>query len=184
LRARVLIALLVSTGALANGGCVDASDFQEFKCPPFSPDFEQYVAPLLEQRCGSLDCHGDVARPLRIYGQFGLRLLTLQELANPDLAFANGTFTGGKPTSQAENTATWASVCALEPERSTAVANGEERPDEEGGRGLMFLRKPSGRERHKGGKVIEQPREPYSCVYSWLIGVVNVADCQVALQAP
>lgn len=32
------------------------------------------VHPILEARCGTLDCHGDPGRPFRIYAETGLRL--------------------------------------------------------------------------------------------------------------
>ena len=33
-----------------------------------------FVAPVLEKRCGSIDCHGSIYRNMRIYGFGGLRL--------------------------------------------------------------------------------------------------------------
>ena len=45
--------------------------------PTLDVDFEGYeqqVHPYVEVACGTLDCHGDEGRPLRLYGEFGLRL--------------------------------------------------------------------------------------------------------------
>jgi hypothetical protein len=50
--------------------------------------FEANVQPFVAPGCGSLDCHGAVGRPLRIYSMFGLRIgndrdldVTAEELA-------------------------------------------------------------------------------------------------------
>lgn len=36
--------------------------------------FEAGVQPVITETCGSLDCHGDPGRPLRLYAERGLRL--------------------------------------------------------------------------------------------------------------
>jgi len=36
--------------------------------------YARFVQPYVGIRCASLDCHGDTARPLRIYAEDGLRL--------------------------------------------------------------------------------------------------------------
>ena len=41
------------------------------------------VEPVLERACGTLDCHGQVGRPLRIYGQYGLRFVDPDAATRP-----------------------------------------------------------------------------------------------------
>jgi hypothetical protein len=161
------------------------------------------VAPVLEQRCGSLDCHGNIARPLRIYGQNGLRYANLFD---PDCQagidaeecearyligryFGDAARAGIYPgsdgiatsTSQDELRQTRNSICGLEPERMTEVTLGRESPD-----ALLLLTKALRLERHKGDKVFEKGSLDYECVVSWLtseIGdnVVAVDACNQAL---
>ena len=98
--------------AVAFLGCVQDPGLQVTACP----DLKTFssVSPVLEQRCGSLDCHGNIARPLRIYGARGLRFVNVNsdeanQLVNPKLARDKGTFpgTGGKATTDAERAQTW-----------------------------------------------------------------------------
>ena len=74
--ARLAIALALGTSvgvgvAIGFSGCVANDGVTDAKCPPIE-DFRS-VSALLEQRCGTLDCHGDVARPFKLYGRIGLR---------------------------------------------------------------------------------------------------------------
>ncbi|MFI5301931.1 MAG: hypothetical protein ACHREM_27900, partial [Polyangiales bacterium] len=62
------------------------------------------VANMLNKTCGTLDCHGEIGRNLRIYGREGLRL---------DAA----DIPGGGPTTSAEIDADFRSAVGLEPER-------------------------------------------------------------------
>src|SRR5690606_33232984 len=113
------------------------------------------VSPVIEQRCGSLDCHGSIARPFRVYGSRGLRHIdvydpdAVNQLSDPSLAEENGTYPGtdGKatPTTEAEMEQTRRSACGLEPEKINRVINGELRPED-----LLLVRKPLEIERHKG----------------------------------
>jgi hypothetical protein len=118
-------------------------------CRPFNPqnpdDSFPLVSEVLEKSCGSLDCHGALARPLRLYGSTGLRR------PEPDLGSEGCTaaenncgdgrtctegigcldsgiknyaeyYSGGSiattPSEQLEN---WRSLCGLEPEITTLV---------------------------------------------------------------
>ena len=106
-------------------------------------------ADVLARRCGSLDCHGHIARPLRIYGQNGLRL-------DPN------DFPGGRPRTVDESRATYLSVIGLEPEQV----------------GVLMIDKANGNERHKGGRIFADQSDPgYLCLASWLRGAVDVASC-------
>src|SRR5687768_7895351 len=62
------------------------------------------VAAVFEKRCASLDCHGQVARNLRLYSSRGLRL--------PNDA---GLLPGAGDTTQDELAANYQSILTLEP---------------------------------------------------------------------
>ena len=53
---------------------VDAPSYDQFKGVNITAT-QAGVSRLLEKRCGTLDCHGQVGRSLRLYGQFGLRFV-------------------------------------------------------------------------------------------------------------
>jgi hypothetical protein len=125
-----------------------------------------YVSGMLGERCGTLDCHGQVGRPLRIYGSRGLRL-------DPNDTSGHG------GTRAAEHEANLLAVVGLEPELTCAVleAMGEE-PNR-----LSLVRKPSGREAHKGGVVFATPDDDAAtCLLCWLSGQVDRDACQRASQ--
>ncbi len=168
-------------------GCVQDPGLQQEACP----DLKAFssVSPVFEQRCGSLDCHGNIARPLRIYGSRGLRYVAISELgeiADPSQAQKNGTFpgAGGKATTDAERSQSWHAICGLEPEKMTQVTLGAASPES-----LMLLTKPLKLERHKGDKVFEKGSPDYDCIVSWLTsstagGAVDTATCNESLKNP
>lgn len=134
------------------------------------PDRASFDAPstYLERHCGSLDCHGQPGRPLRVYGQFGMRL-------SPDDA------PGGKARTDDELSANYVSVIGLEPEIMGLVATQHGAEPER----LMLIRKPLGTERHKGGKIFSDQSDPgYLCLTSWLRGTVDGAACAAASASP
>lgn len=117
-------------------------------CVPFDPqdanDPFVLVSGVLERRCGSLDCHGGLSRPLRVYGNAGLRRpepdLGTEECALGDDCGAGRTckegtgcvdskiydyaeyYSGGSiATTPAERLDNWRSLCGLEPELMTVV---------------------------------------------------------------
>jgi hypothetical protein len=105
-------------------------------------------ADMLSARCGTLDCHGQAGRPLRIYGENGLRL-------DPD------DVPGGRPRTEAETHATYVSVIGLEPEQLDAAPSDPSR--------LLLVRKALGTERHKGASVFVDESDPgYGCLAAWL----------------
>jgi hypothetical protein len=161
-------------------------DFED-KIVVACPDVASFasVSPVLEKRCGSLDCHGSIARPLKVFGSYGLRLYDATEvcvsgeICDYEAAKENLTFGGGKPTTSDEHEQTRRSVCGLEPERTNQVVRGERDPRE-----LMLLRKPLLIERHKGGQLLLKGGAGAVCIESWLRGEVEVADCQLAAAEP
>jgi hypothetical protein len=123
------------------------------------------VSPFLENGCGTIDCHGTPARPLRIMGYTGLRL-------DPS------DVPGGNPTTVAEVDANWESVCGLEPELMTEVTEGQLSPD-----ALLLLQKPLLQTHHKGNQIIVEGDDGYTCLTSWLTGQVDAVACARAAAA-
>ena len=113
----------------------------------------------------TLDCHGQVGRPMRIYGQYGLRFV--------DDA---GNVPGVQPTTATEYEANYQSVIGLQPELMTEVVQGNAPPED-----LMLLRKPLQLERHKGGAVFVDGDDGETCILSWLSGKTNFTACTAAV---
>jgi len=164
------LAMLLGTGACAHDYSVDQTEIQ-------APDYDQFkganlsatqagVSRLFERRCGTLDCHGQIGRPLRIYGQLGLRFV--------DDA---GDQPGGSSTTETEYQANYQSVIGVQPEIMTRVVTGDLPPE-----ALMILRKPLQLERHKGGAVFVEGDDAYNCVTSWLGGQADYTACGNATQ--
>ena len=118
------------------------------------------VSSVLERRCGGLDCHGEPARNLRVYGRFGLRL------DGRDVV-------GGAETTDAEVDATYESVITVSPERLSRVtaARGADAD------GWLVLSKGRGREAHVGGSRLVAGTPADDCVLSWLADSVDTALC-------
>jgi hypothetical protein len=125
------------------------------------------VSAFLEQRCGTLDCHGQVGRSLRLYGFVGLRL-------DPN------DVPGGRATTPDEVDANYQSVVGLEPEVLAAVVqDGGARPER-----LTLVRKARGTEHHKGGALVTPGDAQDRCLTSWLAGAVDESACADALMTP
>jgi hypothetical protein len=171
-------ALAISLIVLAAGCARDFEKPRTFLCP--EPENFQTVSFVIEKRCGSLDCHGNLARPMRITGSTGLRLYTPDQFADPIEAENDGVGPGGtEATTAAELEANREAICGIEPERTEQVVLGNLDPTD-----LMVIRKPTLRERHKGGAVFFKGGAGESCVASWLTGAVILPDCIEAIQAP
>jgi hypothetical protein len=166
-------------------GCLEAPGPRATSCPD-GAIFASEVMLVIERRCGSLDCHGSIARPMRVYSQTGLRYVDIvkdgtAQYNDPNAAEKSGTYPGfKKATTPAESQETLRSICGLEPERMTQVVLGQEADPER----LLLLSKPLELERHKGGKVISKGSPDYNCILSWMQGKppnkVDKAECQVA----
>jgi hypothetical protein len=109
------------------------------------------VTTVFERRCGSLDCHGSIARNMRIYSKSGLRL--------PNEA---GLTPGNGETTLDEITANYQSILTLEPELSNAVIDGADPYT------LQIVKKPLELEKHKGGPAIRKGDDAERCIVSWL----------------
>lgn len=146
-------------------------------CPPLE-DFPK-VSQLLEQRCGTLDCHGNDARPLRIYSQYGLRFVgddETGEIYSGNLA---------APTTEEEIARNYFAVCGLEPEKM-AFVQVEEADPEELAEELTLVRKPRLTEKHKGGRIWDRGKVEDRCLVNWIAadyepGAMNLDDCNEAL---
>jgi hypothetical protein len=131
------------------------------------------VGDYLDHRCGSLDCHGQVGRNLRIWGCEGMRL-------DPHAVPICSVPQGGSATTPAEHQATYRSLVGLEPTvMSQVVADHGAHPEL-----LTFVRKARGLEAHKGGTLIT-PGDPQDvCITSWLAGQTDQTACANALGYP
>jgi hypothetical protein len=131
------------------------------------------VANFLDHRCGSLDCHGNLARNLVIWGCEGLRL----EIYDAPIC---GRAQGGRPTTSDEHQHTYRSLVGLEPTvMSTVVASHGQDPDI-----LTFVRKARGEEAHKGGALIMPGDDQDVCITSWLAGATDTIACASAITQP
>ncbi len=153
----------VNTNAVTEVTGPDKGQFSEIGTVNGSVQYG--VSTVLERRCGTLDCHGQVGRPLRIYGQYGLRFV--------DDA---GDVPGVQPTTATEYEANYQSVVGLQPELMTEVVQGNAQPED-----LLLLRKPLQLERHKGGAVFVDGDDGDTCFTSWLAGQTNFAACTAAV---
>lgn len=135
--------------------------------PQALPDATAFppVAQLLDVRCGSVDCHGTVARNLRLYGSAGLRWSTSDRPLSPVC------------DRKAEVDQDYESVVDLEPEAmGQVVASGGANPD-----ALTMMRKARGTESHKGGKIWNEGDDSDTCLVSWLSGKADAGACAKGL---
>jgi len=164
---------LVLTG-MGAWSCVGTGDMEATPCPNHDV-FVNNVSPYLERRCGTLDCHGQTTRWMRIYGQLGLRLP-----ADPKDPAAPINISGGAVTTPAELEANFEAVCNLDPEAMRDVVEKLGASAEK----LLLVTKARGLERHKGGKVVNEQDEGDRCILNWLKfreATVVGPDCQAAV---
>ncbi len=129
---------------------------------PARANFEQ-VADAMQPHCGTLDCHGEVGRNMRLFGGRGLRLAAGANPLDGD-------------TTPAEYDSTFWSVTGLEPETLTAVLEAKGADPER----LSLIRKGRGHERHKGGTLMNAGDPLDQCLVSWLAGAIAAGPCMVA----
>jgi hypothetical protein len=121
------------------------------------------VADAMQPSCGTLDCHGQPDRNLRLFGGRGLRLDPAKTSKDGD-------------TDPAEYDANYWSVVALEPEiLSTVVADGGRDPER-----WILIRKGRGTTRHKGGTLMHPNDDLDQCIVEWLKGNILVDRCFAA----
>lgn len=121
--------------------------------------------------CGTLDCHGQQGRNMRVWSKYGMRAQV--NVANPPVP-------GSGETTKTETELTYRSVVGLEPEiMSQVVRDGGQHPER-----LTMIRKALGTEAHKGHKRMSVGDPLDLCLTSWLAGNVNKAACQDKSVAP
>lgn len=153
-RALVIAAALVTAAA-----CASVPDRNEtvVVAKPDATDFA-YVNAVLVRRCGTLDCHGEDYRNMRLYGYLGRRL-------DPSATSTSEARVGGVPTTSAELDQSYRSVTGLEPEILSGVVQGTRPPED-----LTLIRKGRYTEFHKGGSPLKDHPPADACVVSWLKG--------------
>lgn len=121
------------------------------------------VNDALGYSCGTLDCHGQQGRNMRVWSKYGMRIPVGDAKNVP----------GSSPTTKAEVERTYRSVVGLEPEiMSQVVRDGGKHPER-----LTLIRKARGTEAHKGLKRMN-PGDPLDvCITSWLAGNVAFNSC-------
>lgn len=163
---------LLLASLLSLVGCASSpDDGSEPRLPVATLDVEAYaslVQPVLEKKCGSLDCHGQLPRGLRVYGMNGLRL--------PN---DTGNVPGVGVTTAAETRATYVSVVGLEPEKLDALVGTQPRSRDDAYR-LLLLAKPLAIERHRGGVSLRKGEPAEQCLLSWVLGRTDAAACEAA----
>jgi hypothetical protein len=155
----VLGFLSASAAALATA-CAATPDVNQ-DTTILTPDYAAFagggtnagVHTFLEKRCGTLDCHGQVGRPFRLFGQYGLRALN-------DAGVVSG---GVTPDTQGEIYSNYLAAIGLQPEETSRVVAGDDPPTD-----LLLVAKPTMLETHKGGQVISVGDVSYVCLTSWL----------------
>jgi hypothetical protein len=144
-----------------------------------APPEDQFpaVGEYLGHRCGTLDCHGQPGRNLRIWGCWGMRL---EPDASTSCTPPPAGPAGAGPSTPEEYDATYRSLVGLEPAVMSVVVQSHATMPEQ----LTFMRKAEGIESHKGGHVITPGDDQYKCVVSWLAGMTDMTACLNALSIP
>jgi hypothetical protein len=188
--AALLIMLVGISTVLSCAASPDENEMTTIRAP--DPEaFRTLVSPFLERRCGTLDCHGRVERPMRIYGLYGLRLWDDAGIppidAGPcqDLDAGMAPTPAQVPTTCAERAENYRFVVGLEPEQMSRVVARIAEPET-----LLLIQKPLGYEpgdgkggvRHKGGPQIAPGKTQlgYRCIRSWLRGQTDADECRKA----
>jgi hypothetical protein len=159
-------AALLALGLAAMGGC--GSDLRSPEsgigalAVPSRDDFA-LVGDAMQRRCGTLDCHGQIGRNLRLFGRLGLRLPSVPDPLDP--------------TTDEEYSASYRSIVGLEPETLSKVVKHEVSPFE-----LALVRKPRGLESHKGFQLMSRGDALDICIVGWLIGEYSPVACTAVIE--
>jgi len=160
---------LVALTVVFCNACITSVD-SGAQSPLALPDKDQFinqgVDAFMEKRCGALDCHGQIGRPLRIYSSNGLRMKDGPNGARDT-----------RETQPEEKLANYYSVVGLEPEQISVSRVSEGAYDD-----FLLLKKPlsieGGGVRHKGGPVLRSTDSGFDCLITWISGAVNKAKCE------
>jgi hypothetical protein len=159
---------LIALGAALVAGCsVPPSDSRYVQTSLPDQATFQPVAQLLSFRCGTADCHGTIARNLRIYGSSGLRWSSTDRPLVPPCDTPD------------EIDQDYLSVVGLEPATMSAVVADHGADPER----LTIVRKARGTEAHKAGTIWVQGSDADVCLTSWLAGAVDRTACSTAIDS-
>lgn len=162
---RGLLTAVLVLGAVSAASCVGVVGSGRVSAELAAPPREGFenVADAMQPSCGSLECHGQRGRNLRLFGARGLRLDSAENskegITLPD-----------------EYEANYWSVVALEPETLATVVD-------EGGvdlERLILIRKGRGTTRHKGGTLMRPGDDLDQCMVEWLKGNILTDRCFAA----
>jgi hypothetical protein len=158
--------LVLGLVALGQGCAVPASDGRVHELVPDRESFAA-VAQMLEHHCGSLDCHGDTHRNLRVYGNESLRFAESDRPLTPPCTTAD------------EVEQDFQSAVTLEPSlMTTVVGDGGADPER-----LTLVRKALGKEHHKGGAPLASGSDADTCLRTWLMSRTDTSACTRAFPA-
>jgi hypothetical protein len=157
---------LLALGIVAMSGCgadlrSPESGIGDLAVP--SRDDFALVGDAMQRRCGTLDCHGQIGRNLRLFGRLGLRLPGGGDLFDP--------------TTEEEYSASYRSTVGLEPETLSKVVKKDVSPYE-----LAMVRKPRGLESHKGFQLMTRGDALDICIVGWLIGEPSPDACTAVIE--
>ena len=158
---RLVGCVVVTLSAL---GCAAGSEGDTAGGAPDRASFP-LVSDALERRCGTLDCHGERARNLRLFTGSGLRL-------DP------ADVPGSGSTTEAEYDASYQSVVGLEPELMNVVVAEHGRAPER----LTLVRKARGLEDHQGGAMLKVGDPADRCMLSWLASTPDEPACSLGAE--
>lgn len=176
-RASLIVLFLASLVVASGCSSVDPAAVITVDGPAFGAQGSSFrpISSVVERRCGTLDCHGSTYRPLKVYGQIGLR--RPEEKDSKNVKSFKDYYSGGpEATTEAELFDNYTSLCGLEPEILSAVVAGKDLPDS-----LTLVRKPRLREKHKGGLIWNQSDPGDLCLINWLTGIDDTAPCDQEL---
>lgn len=167
------MAALVKTIALAASllGVACSIDSQgEVSLPPVGSASFTDIQTFVGSGCGSLDCHGDPGRPLRIYSVYGLRLTVDLRTQSTIPASAPNPITTGEMARNSTSFAAFSLDLPIDQHRALAKPLSEE----------------AGGMAHKGGDLWPSKEAPeYLCLRAWLDGAQDADACaQAAAAAP
>jgi hypothetical protein len=131
---------------------------------PSRVDFPR-VSDAMQLHCGTLDCHGQSGRNMRLYGRYGLRLAPTD---NPLET----------PTTSAEYDGSYWSIVGLEPEVMSKVLQQQSDPD-----ALSMIRKPRGGDKHKGSQLMNEGDDLDRCLVGWVTDAFDLPACNAVADA-
>lgn len=149
----------IVAGAAASSCAKDLNATVDNQCPSRDVFEGADVSAYMEKRCGTMDCHGGMARPMRLYGRLGLRYATEEDKQKKEDNTA-----GGKATTDEERHFNHQAVCSVEPEKMSDQAKDSGNSADQ----LLMIKKMRGLEKHKGGKITVEGDPADNCILGWL----------------